>query len=187
MAESKNNIVTHGLSGKVGDILVFSQRNGKTIVSRAPRERTTEPSPRQKEQTVKFQQAVIYAKAAMQDDVKKEMYSAAANPEKGVSAYNVAVADLLNAPHIEEINLSNYNGNIGDTIIVRATDDFQVATVRVIINKADGSLVEQGNAVLEGVLWVYTATVENSNLAGDKITIQATDIPDNLTEKTETL
>ncbi|MFJ1382405.1 hypothetical protein [Capnocytophaga canimorsus] len=27
MAESKNNIVTHGLSGKVGDLLVFYQRN----------------------------------------------------------------------------------------------------------------------------------------------------------------
>lgn len=42
MAESKNNIVTHGLSGKVGDLLVFSQRNGKTIVSKAPKERTGE-------------------------------------------------------------------------------------------------------------------------------------------------
>jgi len=39
MAESKNNIITHGLSGKVGDLIVFSQRNGKTIVSRAPKER----------------------------------------------------------------------------------------------------------------------------------------------------
>lgn len=26
MAQSKNNIITHGLSGKVGDIIVFSQR-----------------------------------------------------------------------------------------------------------------------------------------------------------------
>ncbi len=31
MAQSKNNIITHGLSGKVGDIIVFSQRGGKTI------------------------------------------------------------------------------------------------------------------------------------------------------------
>ncbi|CEN46452.1 hypothetical protein CCAN2_1710034 [Capnocytophaga canimorsus] len=31
MTQSKNNIVTHGLSGKVGGVLVFSQRNGKTI------------------------------------------------------------------------------------------------------------------------------------------------------------
>ena len=36
MAESKKNIITHGMSGKVGDIIVFSQRHGKTIVSKAP-------------------------------------------------------------------------------------------------------------------------------------------------------
>ena len=54
MAQSKNNIVTHGLSGKVGDILVFSQRNGKTIVSKAPKERTGEASAKQKEQIAKF-------------------------------------------------------------------------------------------------------------------------------------
>ncbi|SDF09761.1 hypothetical protein SAMN05421825_1031 [Epilithonimonas hungarica] len=33
MAESKNNIITHGLSGKVGDLIVFRQRSGDTIVS----------------------------------------------------------------------------------------------------------------------------------------------------------
>ena len=187
MAQSKNNIVTHGLSGKVGDILVFSQRNGKTIVSKAPKERTGEASAKQKEQIAKFQQAVLYAKSALQDPATKALYSASADSEKGISAYNVAVADLLNAPQIEEINLSNYSGNINDTIIIRVTDDFQVAAVKVIINNADGSLVEQGNAKLQGIEWVYTATVKNDDLSGDKITIQATDIPDNLSEKTETL
>jgi len=33
MAESKNNIITHGLSGKIGDLTVFSQRDGKTYKS----------------------------------------------------------------------------------------------------------------------------------------------------------
>ncbi|WP_177764707.1 hypothetical protein [Flavobacterium sp. I3-2] len=187
MAESKNNIVTHGLSGKVGDILVFSQRNGKTIVSKAPKERKGEASEKQKEQITKFQQAVIYAKTALQDQTTKALYTAVAKPEKGISAYNVAVADLLNAPKIEEIDLSNYNGNINDTIVVTAIDDFQVAVVKVIINNADGSLVEQGNATLQRTKWVYIATANNSDLTGDKITIQATDIPDNLSEKTETI
>lgn len=185
MAQSKNNIVTHGLSGKVGDILVFSQRNGKTIVSKAPKDRTGEASAKQKGQIAKFQQAVIYAKTALQDETTKALYAAAASSEKGVSTYNVAVADLLNAPKIEEIDLSNYKGNINDTISVRVTDDFQVVTVKIIINNADGSLVEQGNATLQGVKWVYTATVKNDDLSGDKITIQATDIPENLSEKTE--
>lgn len=47
MAKSKNNVVTHGLSGKIGDMLVFSQRNGQTIVGMAPKERTQPLSAKQ--------------------------------------------------------------------------------------------------------------------------------------------
>jgi len=101
MAESKNNIVTHGLSGKVGDLLVFSQRNGKTIVSKAPKERTGELSDKQEVQKLKFQRAVLYAKAVMNDPDKKQMYETMSDDSKGISAYNVAVADLLNAPKIQ--------------------------------------------------------------------------------------
>ena len=36
MAKQTNNVVTHGLSGKVGDLLVFRQRAGKTVVGKAP-------------------------------------------------------------------------------------------------------------------------------------------------------
>ncbi|MEO6175599.1 MAG: hypothetical protein ABIP27_10665 [Flavobacterium circumlabens] len=35
--------------------------------------------------------------------------------------------------------------------------------------------------------WGYIASVQNDDLTGDKITIQATDLPDNLTEKEQML
>lgn len=187
MAESKNNVVTHGLSGKVEDLLVFSQRNGKTIVSKVPQERTGELSDKQEVQKLKFQRAVLYAKTVMNDVDKKQMYEAMSDDSKGISAYNVAVADLLNAPKIQEINLSTYTGNPGDIIRIIATDDFEVVSVIVKIENADGSLVEEGNAVNNGAEWVYTATVLNADLSGDKITIIASDNPANLTEKSETL
>ncbi|TCN60149.1 hypothetical protein D0809_09455 [Flavobacterium circumlabens] len=189
MAESKNNIITHGLSGKVGDIIVFSQRGSKTIVSKAPKERTGEPTEKQKKQIAKFQEATIYAKAALQEAATKAIYEKGANPEKNISAYNVAVADMLGAPKIEEIDLSQYKGKKGDTISVKVTDDFKVVAVKVLIENADGTLVEEGNAKISanGLDWIYTATKENDDLTGDKITIQATDLPDNLTEKEQML
>ena len=61
MAQSKNNIITHRLSGKVGDLLVFRNRAGKTIVAFTPRARTGEPSDGQKRQQKRFQEAVVYA------------------------------------------------------------------------------------------------------------------------------
>ncbi|MDO4228539.1 MAG: hypothetical protein Q4C98_01880 [Capnocytophaga sp.] len=186
MAESKNNIITHGLSGKVGDILVFSQRNGKTIVSKVPQKKSI-TSDKVKEQIGKFQQATIYAKTALQDASLKAEYTEQAQRKKGVTAYNVAVADMLQAPKIEQIDLSDYSGNIGDTIKVRAYDDFKVVSVTVHIYNADGSLVEEGNAVNTGLDWVYTATATNADLSGDKIVVRATDTPNNQTESVKNI
>ena len=181
MAESKNNIITHGLSGKVGKMLVFSQRNGKTIVSTPPKQ-GAEQSDKQKAHLQLFQEAVIYAKNALKNAETKEAYAAAA--EEGQTAYNIAVADMMNAPDIEEIDLSAYTGKPGDTISIKATDDFKVTAVTVEIYNADGSVVEKGSAILSdtGLEWVYKATTNNADLHGDKIVVKATDLPANVSE-----
>lgn len=106
---------------------------------------------------------------------------------KEISTYNVAVADLLNAPDIETIDVSGYAGNPGDLIKILATDDFLVTGVSVKIENADGSLVEESAAVQTGAEWIYTATATNSDLSGDKITVTATYTSANMTEKTQNL
>lgn len=185
MAQSKNNVVTHGLSGKV-DLLVFSQRNGKTIVSKSPRKPGT-VSPSQQQVQASFQQAVIYAKAATADPVTKENYKAKA--PVGNSAYNVAIADFFNAPDITEVDLSAYTGAPGSSIKIAVNDDFKVASVSVKIENPDGSLVEQGNAVAQpdGLHWIFSATQNNSSLSGDKITVLASDLPGNQSTDERTL
>ena len=62
MAESKNNVITHGLTGLVGDMIVFRNRGGKTYVSSKPKERTGELSDGQKQQQKRFQEAILYEK-----------------------------------------------------------------------------------------------------------------------------
>ena len=84
-------------------------------------------------------------------------------------------ADLLNAPKIEQIDLSGYHGQVGDVIKVRAYDDFKVVSVSVHIYNSDGVVVEEGNATEQGIDWVYTATAQNTDLSGDKIIVKATD------------
>jgi hypothetical protein len=41
MAKQEGNVVTHGLSGKIGDLLLFRQVGGKTIVSEIPEQSKT--------------------------------------------------------------------------------------------------------------------------------------------------
>ncbi len=175
MAKSQNNVLTHGLSGKIGNMLVFSQRGGKTIVGTVPR-RSDKVSEAQKEQRRRFQQAVLYATAAQQ---QPEYAEAAA--QQGKTPYIVAVADFLKAPDVERIDLSGYTGKVGDPIRIVVTDDFAVKSVAVRITNADGSLVEEGAAqpTPTGYEWLFTATQPNENLAGDKIEIFASDAPGN--------
>ena len=187
MAKSKNNIITHGLSGIIGDMLVFSQRGGKTIVGKMHDTSHIVQTDKQKKITLKFQEAVIYARGALADPAIKAAYKGVAQP--GHSAYNVAIADFFNAPKIESINLSGYTGLAGQGIIVTATDDFDVKQVTVAIYNSDGSLVEKGDAIpnVNKSLWTYTTTAANDHQHGDKIVVQASDIPGNLTESQQIL
>lgn len=187
MAKSKNNVVTHGLSGRIGDLLVFRQRGGKTIVSKMPQHSAKE-SDNQKKHRKRFQQAVLYAKVAIVSPENGEQYKTS-SAKKGKTAFNVAVADFFNAPDIEQVDMSGYTGHPGDMIHIRVTDDFKVETVFLRISNADGSLVEEGNAVPDpsGYLWTYTAVASNDNLSGDKILVTASDMPGNISMEEQTL
>jgi hypothetical protein len=181
MAKQKGNVVTHGLSGKIGDLLVFRQVNGRTVVSKIPEQSKT-VSEKQKVQRQRFQRATVYAKIAVGVPGTGELYAGKAKKHSSKTAYHLAVADFLNAPDIHTVDLSEYTGAAGDEIRIEVSDDFAVKTVYVQINNADGSLVEEGEAVNSaGYLWTYTATQNNESLEGDRILITASDLPGNIT------
>ncbi|MCA0448123.1 MAG: hypothetical protein LCH54_18035 [Bacteroidetes bacterium] len=183
MSTVGKNIVTQGLSGMLGDMIVFRQVGDRTIVGSRPTTKNRVPTAKQAAHKERFQQAVIYAKSALaMPDLKVDYEEQAGN---GITAYNIAVADFLSAPNIVSISLADYYGQVGDKIMVRVTDDFKVKEVKIIIMNPDGSLVESGNAVQQDFRldWVYTATAVNAQVDGDKLIIQATDTPGNLTEK----
>lgn len=62
MAVVKKNIITEGLSGKLGDTIVFRRRDGRTIVATRPETSDRELSQTEIEHRSKFREAVIYAR-----------------------------------------------------------------------------------------------------------------------------
>jgi hypothetical protein len=183
MAKQRGNVVTHGLRGKIGDLLVFRQRAGETVISKMPEPSKT-VSEKQKKQRKHFQKAVFYAKAVFEgDDMQTiELYEEAAKKKKGLSAYNVAVADFCHAPDIESVDLTDYFGVQGDKIRITASDDFAVKSVHVRISNADGTIVEEGYATQNiGNQWTYVASQNNGSLEGDKIEVSVSDLPGNIT------
>ncbi len=182
MARSKFNVLTHGLSGLVGDMLVFRQKAGKTFVSGRPKPSTKPTKPISLTIRERFKRAASYAASIMSDLALKAEYQLTAKP--GQSAYNMAFTDYQKAPEIyEDINLSVYTGAIGEAIEVSVLDDFRVESVSVQIKTAADVLIEEGAAVQSpnGLDWVYTTTAVNAEVPGSKIIFTAKDLPGNET------
>lgn len=187
MAYVKNNIVTEGLSGKLGNTIVFRQVGGKTIVASKPTKTKRESSEAQKNHQRRFRAASRYAKQVIQNPDLKAAYQQQAPQDQ--SAYNVAIADYMNRPEIADLDLSTYTGGKGNALVVEVTDDYMVADVEVAIYSKAGTLLEQGPAELDGngINWIYTTQKANGQLSGSKLVIRASDLPGNTTEKATVL
>ncbi|MDR2287370.1 MAG: hypothetical protein LBE04_07850 [Prevotellaceae bacterium] len=121
----------------------------------------TIPPKSKKKSRKRFQKATIYAKGAIDDPQIREQYDAVTKKKKGLTAYNVTVADFYNAPDIEEIDLSGYAGDAGDEIKIIASDDFKVISVHVEIINADGENTDESDGIVP-VCNLLLCTVLNS-------------------------
>jgi hypothetical protein len=188
MAKSKRNVVTQGLSGKIG-LLLFRQKDGTTIVSQLP-EQSKNVSEKQKVQRERFRHAVTYGQAAIVDPVVKGIYETVAK-KKGKTPFIVATADWLNVPEIMNIDCSDYSGQQGDIIKIEAKDDTMIKYVQVSIIATDGALVEEGSAVpdISGKVWTYTAVRDDNEngVRGYKVVVSVSDLPGNVVTETEDL
>ncbi len=181
MANSNNSVITGKFRGALGKELVFREWEGKTVVAKAPKARTGDPTPGQVQTQETFLLASRYAKAVKdgKDQGIKDAYMAALRPRQNL--YSRALEDFLSPPDVKDIGADNYSGAIGSTIRIRAVDDFRVTGVQVEIYAASGILLEKGNAVQQtnGLDWLYTVTQANAVLTGSKIKAIATDVPGN--------
>ncbi len=181
MAHANNSLTTGKFQGTLGKELVFREWEGKTVVAKAPKSRSGDPTPAQAAIQEKFLIASRYAKAIISnaDQSLAEAYASAVRPRQTV--YCRAVEDFLSSPVVNSIDTRTYKGAVGDKIITRALDDFRVTGVHVEIYAPDGSLLESGDATQDiyGIDWIYTATKANNQLAGSTIKVVASDIPRN--------
>jgi hypothetical protein len=182
MAKMRKNAVVHGASGKFGQMIVFRQLpGGRTILTEAPgKDPNRVPTANQIAQQKNFQMATIYARGVLANEEKRKLYDSAADKNRSISAYHVAVADFSKGPSIDEVNLDGYTGQEGDVIIISASDDFMVKEVKVTILNPDGSIADEGMAAPDALYpnrWMWMATKTNNPVMGDKIVITASDIP----------
>jgi hypothetical protein len=164
----KDNIVTKGLSGMLGGVIVFRQVRGKTVVSNRPR-KPVRQSELQRENRVRFRAASSYAKEAMHDPEKKERYKIRARKLNLPNAYTAALTDYLRRP---VVNTVKRGGRANDLITIKASKNgFALASVDVTMTDAQGSPLKTCPATLKDRVkgeWVVRLPVEMLTVNGDK-------------------
>ncbi len=185
MAKLVKNLYLQGASGMLGGQLVYRSVNGETIVSSRPERRRT-ISETQKRQNTRFRYATMFAKHAIQDDVLGPIYAeAAARMIRYQNAYTLAITDYLKAPEIGDILLES--GASGNTLIVEAYEQPQVAKVVVDILTEDEQVLTTGKATLtdNGIQWKFVLTQDIPE--GGSVLVKAYDLPGNVTSKSFTI
>jgi hypothetical protein len=157
MTEVNLNETIDGYRGAIGN-LVFKKYKGRIIVCRKPKF-TKPPSPLQVAERARFREAVAYARSVRADPAARAFYEPIAE-ERDTSVYWLAIRDFRCLPSIQPLDLSNYRGQVGDMIVIRAVDVIGLAEMTVSIVAQDGTPIESGKAVEIGVRsgeWTYTA------------------------------
>jgi hypothetical protein len=183
MAKVKLNPVLEQFRGKVGD-LVFKKFEDEVVVSRRPDRDGLVPTPGQTAHRERFRLAALYGKAVFADPAQKAVYAGVAKA-RGQPVFSLTVSDFLNAPVVDEIDLSAYTGAAGEPIAIRASDDFEVAGVAVAIRDNGGAVLEQGAAAPHNGTWRYTTTTALAPGQPVVIEVTASDRPGNKTVKTQ--
>jgi hypothetical protein len=182
MALIKENDLTEGMSGKFGKKIVFRVVRGVTV---ATRRSTTErvQSEKQLAQRERFQRAVQYASAKLQDPVAKKEYKLMAGNGAFSNAFATAVGDYLALPKVLDVNATGFTGAAGSTIPILLSDNFKTIKMKVSILSADGSVNEFGEASFKtgDTEWKYVTTQALPSLTGVKIVVTAIDRPGNET------
>ena len=183
----KNSILA-SIHGSVGNLVVVHYK-GRVWTRQKPTV-TPKATPRRKAHRGKLGRAAKWARVLPEQAPEVAARYRKAAEGTDWSWQNLAVADYMHGPVIEEIDLSGYSGLSGERIRVQARDDVKppmklgVAEVRVVIRNLAGKALEQGQAGQDGAAWVYVTQTEVQPGQIVNIEVMATDQPSNHVTKT---
>jgi hypothetical protein len=166
MARARLDKIIKAIRGKVGGMIFRLMPDGSIVVSSAPRSRKGKGTPAQKEYWNDiFPDRVQWAKWAYKH---YPIYEELAATMPMINAYNLAIKDISHPPVIHRIL------GEGGRILVNASDEIMVSSVKVRVYDEQGKLVEVGDAnETQKDWWEYTPQ------AAGRISVTAYDLPGN--------
>jgi hypothetical protein len=154
---------------------VYRTQSGKNLVTRKPVMDADCSSPKKSMQE-EVRRAVTYAEFACDQPI----YQCKATGTRN-TAYNLAVEDALGKPQVLDIDLHGWTRKAGQTILIKASDNFLVLRVCLVIRKGE-TILEQGEAEqseLDGLIWKYILQTPVERKPGLTLEAIAYDLPGN--------
>ena len=174
-----------GISGAMGEMVFADHKKKGTTVAYMKKD-----LPRTEAQiatTKRLAAGPRYAKRALANPVKRELYETIAEI-KDIPAYIAAVMDYFSVPTFEPLDLTEYKGQVGDTILIEAVHDIGLASVYVELIGND-EVLEQGSADETSLCsgdWVYTTTTSVPDGIQISIRVTGTDYTGKVVQINET-
>ena len=154
MARGDKGTILSGFHGRLDDLIVIKQRNGKPVMCFYPKGKKVKWTENQKKHRIEFQFAIRYARLAIKDPVKLAFYEA--REHDGINAYNLAISDYMHKPEIISIDIRKARGCDQYLIRVRAMDDFIVTQVRINLIDLTGNFKQVAPTQFRHTdLWIY--------------------------------
>ena len=153
MAFVNTNPLVNGLSGMLGNTLVFKNYYGKTIVASRPR-LPKKQSESQKANRSKFRDASLWARSELRNPARKTYYQQKAKQLKLPNAYTAAITDYMRNPTVTKVTTLN------KTMYTVQKNDF--ALKQVTAQRVDGTPV----TVMANThdFWVFEAPLDTTIL-----------------------
>lgn len=166
MSNTTENSLTRTYRGKFGKDFVLRNRGDVSIMAKTPKKSSKAPADSQLaiRRKLKNLAGSRWAKEALKDPETLAFYQSIAQGMK--TSYVMALSDYMHTPTVDDIDVAKYKGNVGDKIMVVATDNIKVRSVTVTINSAKGELIETGPCTedLSADAWCYNATAAVADL-----------------------
>jgi hypothetical protein len=177
MAVITPNPLVETIKGKFGGMYV-AKCGDKLVLKRHP---TREPKPATEAQKPGRERLICanaYWRRVKTDPALRLAYTMAGKA-RGKRPNDLATADFMNAPTVTDIDATGYSGQPAGVIRITAEDDFEVSQVSARILDLAGTVIEEGEAALEGESqkWLYLG--KTAIVAGQAVVIEitATDRP----------
>lgn len=194
MAKVILNPALQVLSGDVAGFVYRQQSDGSVVVAKQalpdPNRDFTEA---QAEQMQKFKEASARYRRLLEDSNTKNAYEQLLAERGSTGRLRALVmGDILKAPKVSTIDLTNFHGEVGNTIRIIAEDSVGVSRLSLsIFDTTSNAVVEVAempmNDKISGTVeWVYTVTTTITAGHEVEVRVSAYDLAGNVMEATKT-